>query len=597
VQRISLSRYCLYAPRYGIQLEADSCLPVHWNDICERAVLVFQKTVISAVESRGLKVSAVTSDMGPINVGLWNEIGIKSMKTVTVPYVSHPCSPERHLYFLADPPHLLKNLWNCLLTHTVELTEDVVKKYSLPSRVIDSKHVKSVMDLQTGHSLRLAYKLNKSHINPTQYEKMRVSLAAQFLSRSTATALEVCVHKELLPVEALTTAWFLKFVNDWFDAMNARYKQAGLFRSNIEKPSVLTEMLSVIQGLTFSGKKVWKPIQSGIKLSTTVTLSLSKEMMLKHNLQYFLPSRLSQDPVENLFSQVRGRGVSHPSCVMFRQTLRLISVAQFLAVPKSAAYDADGCTYLVNYLKDRNRRVDHDSQTSRVCETVDANAIPCDAAGSGETNDSVPPIGSGHPEFSCGSELMSNDIELAAEVSVESVTSTASLQIHQAGISQGRCTVNQTLTELESTAQYDVVGWAVSKAVQNVNCDACRSAFVNSSVENVSHSFYTSARSYGGLTHPTDEVLCAMKLVESVFQYNLASFSCRGNIHEDIVKQAVDVLDSTGYAFPDCHDVITLVIRKYVHMRIHEHATSYTRSKAVKRQYGSKTACRNTSIL
>jgi hypothetical protein len=83
------------------------------------------------------------------------------MKTVTVPFVSHPCTSERRLYFLADPPHLLKNLWNCLLTHTLELDDDVVKKHSLPSRVIDAKYVKSLVDLQTGHSLRLANKLKK----------------------------------------------------------------------------------------------------------------------------------------------------------------------------------------------------------------------------------------------------------------------------------------------------------------------------------------------------------------------------------------------------------------------------------------------------
>jgi hypothetical protein len=91
-------------------------------------------TVIAAVDSSGLKISDVTSDMGPINVGLWNQIGIKSMKTVTVPFVSHPCTSERGLYFLADPPYLLKNLWNCLRTHTLELDDDVVKKHSLPSR-------------------------------------------------------------------------------------------------------------------------------------------------------------------------------------------------------------------------------------------------------------------------------------------------------------------------------------------------------------------------------------------------------------------------------------------------------------------------------
>jgi hypothetical protein len=39
--------------------------------------------------------------------------------------------------------------------------------------------------------------------------------------------------------------------------------------------------LIVIQGLSFSGKKIWERIQSGIKQLTTATLSLSKEVMLK----------------------------------------------------------------------------------------------------------------------------------------------------------------------------------------------------------------------------------------------------------------------------------------------------------------------------
>ena len=46
-----------------------------------------------------------------------------------------------------------------------------------------------------------------------------MSYVAQFFSRSTAR-----VNLDILPVEALTTAWFLNFVNDWFDAMNERKK-------------------------------------------------------------------------------------------------------------------------------------------------------------------------------------------------------------------------------------------------------------------------------------------------------------------------------------------------------------------------------------
>ena len=106
-----------------------------------------------------------------------------------------------------------------------------------------------------------------------QFEKMRVCLAAQFFSHSTAAAIDTCVKLNLLPVEALTTAWsawFLGFVNSWFDAMNARHIDSALFRN--QKKEILHDMLSVIKDLSFSGRKVWKPIQTGIQLSTNVVL-------------------------------------------------------------------------------------------------------------------------------------------------------------------------------------------------------------------------------------------------------------------------------------------------------------------------------------
>jgi len=60
--------------------------------------------------------------------------------------------------------------------------------------------------------------------------KMKVSYVAQFFSRSTAR-----VNLDILPVEALTTAWFLNFVNDWFDAMNARHKETAQFQCQVQQ--------------------------------------------------------------------------------------------------------------------------------------------------------------------------------------------------------------------------------------------------------------------------------------------------------------------------------------------------------------------------
>ena len=72
--------------------------------------------------------------------------------------------------------------------------------------------------------------------------------AAQFFSCSTAAAIQTCVNLAILPVEALTTAWFLNFVNDWFDAMNARHKESAQFQCQVTASTrAMTEMLHVIK--------------------------------------------------------------------------------------------------------------------------------------------------------------------------------------------------------------------------------------------------------------------------------------------------------------------------------------------------------------
>ncbi|KAH7974720.1 hypothetical protein HPB49_018445 [Dermacentor silvarum] len=71
--------------------------------------------IITACESIGLNIHVVVSDMGSANQALWKLFGISvgkhSRPTTSCP---HPCDPQRKLWFMADVPHLLKNLRNHL---------------------------------------------------------------------------------------------------------------------------------------------------------------------------------------------------------------------------------------------------------------------------------------------------------------------------------------------------------------------------------------------------------------------------------------------------------------------------------------------------
>ena len=504
----------------------------------------FTRKIIVASESVGLKVLAVTTDMGPANTGLWNHVGIQSTRTTLTSAVVHPCADDRSLYFIADPPHLLKNLWNCILAHEVTLSSPIVSKYNLPSDIVKGfVFVSQLLDAQNCHELRVAYKLKSCHVTPSQYEKMKVSYAAQFFSRSTAAAIQTCVNLDILPVEALTTAWFLNFVNDWFDAMNARHKEAAQFQCQVVAATqAMTEMLEVIKDLAFDGKKTWKPIQAGIQLSTSVALQLSQEVMSTHKLPYFLTGRLSQDPVENLFSQARGQGVMHPSCSVFRQALRLVTVAQYLQISKGSAYEDDGCTYLIDYFQEKDHRV-----------VVDEESLPA---------------------------LLTASLELEQCADVPESSEQTGLDV------------------LEGNALYDIMGWAASKVFQKVDCDVCRSAFIADDPTDERYSQYTVARSYGGLTHPSQKLLAAAKLAEPIIASNTATAHQTVDVDLHTTKQVLEALSSRNFDFPTCHNVLYSLVKKYVRLRINQYASTITSNNTTmkKRQYGSKTACRTMLI-
>ena len=555
----------------------------------------FTQEVIQASESAGLRIQGVTTDMGPANTGLWNHVGIESTRSRVIPAVTHPCdSSDRLLYFVADPPHLLKNLWNCLLIHQINLSSQTVQRYNLPSDVVKGfVYVSQLLDVQNCHELRMAYKLKSCHVTPTQYEKMRVCLAAQFCSRSTSAAIRTCVNLDILPVEALTTAWFLNFVNGWFDAMNARHKEGAQFRGKATTGTcILEEMLEIIKDLAFDGKKTWKPVQAGIQLSTTVTLQLSQQVMSVHNLQYFLTGRLSQDPVENLFSQARGQGVMHPSCSAFRQALRLVTIAQYLHFSRNAAYEEDGCAYLIDYLRQNGVEVDEESllsallSPSAAAESVEECEVQVEYVEEGGIDELL--------EVSQLESMQQNETEGITANEVDTVSTKARSPLK----SIENVPAPVPLDQLECNALYDIMGCILSKVFRKVDCDACRSAFIAVNVSSEPFGQYTVARSYGGLLHPSQELLAAARLSEQILRSSIPALQQKVNVDLHLVKEVEDVLGSCEFDFPTCHNVLHAVVKKYTRLRINQHASAVTAANVSrkKRQYGSKTACRITMV-
>ncbi|KAL1433490.1 hypothetical protein MTO96_012489 [Rhipicephalus appendiculatus] len=90
--------------------------------------------VIQCAESAGVTVDAVVTDMGPGNNAIWRLCNIQATEygktKVSCP---HPCGHNRQLYFIADVPHLRKNLRGHLVRgQDIILDAATVAKHALP---------------------------------------------------------------------------------------------------------------------------------------------------------------------------------------------------------------------------------------------------------------------------------------------------------------------------------------------------------------------------------------------------------------------------------------------------------------------------------
>ena len=114
--------------------------------------------------------------------------------------------------------------------------------------------MRGLLDLRESSELKITPSLRRKHVEPKQFEKMKVSFAAQSFSHSVSSALKFCVQAKLLPVEALTTAWFFECINQWFDVANARSKVQALHSNSVSKIAVLKLMMSLAAKLSFQSR-------------------------------------------------------------------------------------------------------------------------------------------------------------------------------------------------------------------------------------------------------------------------------------------------------------------------------------------------------
>lgn len=173
--------------------------------------------IIEKAENIGLRIHSVTTDMGLANRRMWSsfQIGVGRNSEIRNA-ILHPCDENRQLFFLADTPHLLKNLKNYLISNRIMTIPETFRiQNNLNFSIIKCNYLDELLEVQENIEFRLTPKLKLDDINCGTFSKMKVNKAKNVFSRDVSSALNFLAETNAKE-EYTSTAWFIETISKWF---------------------------------------------------------------------------------------------------------------------------------------------------------------------------------------------------------------------------------------------------------------------------------------------------------------------------------------------------------------------------------------------
>lgn len=236
----------------------------------------------------------------------------------------------------------------------VFLPNDIKNKYLLPSNYVLKDHIQSLVEFQDHRNLKLAPRLEQYMLNPNNFQKMRVCTSSRVIHNDVIAGLKFMAEDQEDCEDYETTAWFLEVLFKWYNLMASRSPRTALSLKNElrynESIDFLEETIQIMKKITIGEGNYWKPVQTGIILSTKSVLDLNRFFLHERNYDFLLTSRFVQDGLENVFCTLRQKQ-SKPSALQFKQNLRLHCVSQYLNYTKTSSYEEDAREILPGFLE------------------------------------------------------------------------------------------------------------------------------------------------------------------------------------------------------------------------------------------------------
>ncbi|KAK3923507.1 Transposable element P transposase [Frankliniella fusca] len=283
--------------------------------------------VIYHLEDAGIKVLSVTCDGASINRKF-----IQMHESLDKSYAYTYCTKNlasgdsRPLFFVLDPPHLLKAIRNAFGN---SFAHKKSRKLWKNNQFLSWKVIETLYELTKKQKFR-GHKLTKAHIKLTSFSCMTVRYATQVLSNSVAKSIEdLSNHDSMKLLDTSEVVIFIRLMNKFFDCVNGKV-EAGEECTNPDKAPFTNpndERLNFLENDFLDYFEQWKEdiknrpgiftesernrmiishqALGALQISVKGIAGAIRYMLVEENAPAVCARVFNQDPLEQYFSKVR----------------------------------------------------------------------------------------------------------------------------------------------------------------------------------------------------------------------------------------------------------------------------------------------------
>lgn len=288
------------------------------------------RNILEAITQAGATTINITCDGLVTNFSTLELLGAHLKIDNLQPSIRNPFNNTKINIFF-DACHMLKLTRNCIESCKL-ITDD-------KDRPIEWRHFESLERFR-GKNGFVTHKINSTHIDIAR-NKMKVSLAAQLLSRSAANSMAYLMESgEPCFEDCSGTIDFTLKMNNLFDILNTGHKDTlnnnnnNLFKAPLSVESALNilpyldECLGYLKGLKLNGIQITKSLKKtgflGFIINIFSLKSIYDEYLTTGKLERIPTFILSQDMLESFFGRLRAKGGfnDNPTVEQFKSAYR-----------------------------------------------------------------------------------------------------------------------------------------------------------------------------------------------------------------------------------------------------------------------------------